>query len=535
MKHFCDLINRLDQTKKTNAKVTALAHYFGNQDEKNTTWAIALLTNKRPKRPIKTADLKLWATELANIPFWLFNESYNVIGDLSETISLVISSPSNGYNATLHQIMEEILTVSKKNDTEKKEWLFKYWENLDPNQLFIFNKLLSGNFRIGVSQQLVFKALAKVYNLDDKVITHKLMGNWLPQNQTINNLLHNANESDFSKPYPFYLACPLDKDFEDLGDLNNWQLERKYDGIRGQLIIRNNEINCWSRGEELMTEKFVEFKDLQNKLPNGTVLDGEILPFKDGEILPFNQMQKRIGRKNATKKMLLDVPLAIFCYDILEFNNDDIRNKPLYERRQILENLLTKYPHNSVKLSPVLTANNWNELNNLRQQAKLLGCEGLMLKNINSVYETGRKRGNWWKWKVEPYTIDAVMLYAQAGHGRRANLFTDYTFAVWDNDVLVPFAKAYSGLTDKEIIEVDAWIKKNIKEKFGPVRSVKPELVFELAFDGINFSPRHKSGIALRFPRIARWRRDKNLEEINTKQDLLNLLNSFILNKNKVY
>jgi DNA ligase-1 len=388
---------------------------------------------------------------------------------------------------------------------------------------------LSGNFRIGVSQQLVYKALAKVYNLDDKIINHKLMGNWLPQQQTIANMLHNADASDFSKPYPFYLAYPLDKPFADLGNLTDWQIERKYDGIRGQLISRNNEINCWSRGEELMTEKFIEFQDLIHQLPNGTVLDGEILPFKNGEILSFNEMQKRISRKNISKKMLADVPLCMICYDVLEFDNEDIRQFPLLERRKILENLLANFPSDLLKLSPVLNPHNWDNLKMLRQEAKAVGCEGLMLKNKNSVYQTGRRRGNWWKWKVEPYTIDAVMLYAQAGHGRRANLFTDYTFAVWDNDVLVPFAKAYSGLTDKEILEVDEWIKKNTKEKFGPVRSVKPELIFELAFEGINISSRHKSGIALRFPRIARWRKDKKLDEINTKQDLLNLLNSFAL------
>jgi len=526
MKNFCDLINQLDETTKTNAKIAALAQYFETEDEKNTTWAIALLTGKRPKRPIKTADLKIWATELAQIPYWLFDECYHVVGDLSETISLVISSKSNGYNIALHKIMEEILAIYKQTDTQKKEWLFTYWENLVPNELFIFNKLLSGNFRIGVSQQLVYKALAKVHNLDDKIITHKLMGNWLPQQQTISDLLHNADASDFSKPYPFYLAYPLDKPFDDLGNLADWQIERKYDGIRGQLICRNNEINCWSRGEELMTEKFIEFQDLINQLPNGVVLDGEILPFKNGKMQSFNEMQKRIGRKNVSKKMLQDVPLCMICYDILEYNNEDIRTLPLMERRKILENLLANYPNNLLHLSPVLITDNWENLNNLRQEAKMLGCEGLMLKNKNSVYETGRRRGNWWKWKVEPYTIDAVMLYAQAGHGRRANLFTDYTFAIWDNDLLVPFAKAYSGLTDKEILEVDAWVKKNTKEKFGPVRSVKPELVFELAFEGINLSPRHKSGIALRFPRIARWRKDKKLEEINTKQDLLDLLNS---------
>jgi DNA ligase 1 len=527
MINFCNLIYQLDETTKTNAKINALVNYFTTIDKKDAIWAIALLTGKRPKRAIKTSDLKLWAVELAQIPYWLFDDSYSVVGDLSETISLLISSSTQSSTKALHLIMLEITLVSKKNEEEKKEWLFNYWKNLSPNELFIFNKLIGGSFRIGVSQQLVYKALAKVYNLDDKIITHKLMGNWLPHTQSIDELLlQNSISSDYSKPYPFYLAYALDIKFEELKSISDWQIERKYDGIRGQLISRNNEIHIWSRGEELMTEKFIEFQELINKLPSGLVLDGEILPLKDGKILSFNEMQKRIGRKNISKKMLLDVPLCMMCYDVLEYNSEDIRTLPLFERRKILETIIKNFPNPLLHLSPLLIAENWKGVDELRNHSKKLGCEGVMLKNKNSNYETGRRRGNWWKWKVEPYTIDAVMIYAQAGHGRRANLFTDYTFAVWDNNELVPFAKAYSGLTDKEIIEVDAWVKKNTREKFGPVRSVNAELVFELAFEGINLSQRHKSGIALRFPRIARWRKDKKVGEINTKQDLLDMLNT---------
>jgi len=527
MKSFSNLYAELDQTTKTSEKVNTMAAYFTHTNAKDCIWAIALLTGRRPKRPIRTSDMEQWATELAQIPFWLFEESYNVVGDLAETISLLVPVYKSNSDSSLSEVMQEIILLVNKPDVEKKQWLYNFWKTFSKDELFVFNKLIMGSFRVGVSQQLVFKALAKAYTIDEKVVAHKLMGSWLPQNTDIKELLLDENHSsDYSKPYPFYLAYQLDVPFSILGNINDWQIERKYDGIRGQIIVRNNAVHVWSRGEELMTDKFIEFEIIKDKIPNGTVLDGEILPFKDNKILSFNEMQKRIGKKNVSKKTLQDVPLCMMCYDLLEYEGKDIRQLPLSTRRKLLEDLINHQPYNVFKLSPILSCNNWKDLNVLRNESKLLGCEGLMLKHKDSTYETGRRRGKWWKWKVDPYTIDAVLIYAQSGHGRRANLFTDYTFAVWDNNELVPFAKAYSGLTDKELLEVDSWIKKNTIEKFGPVRSVKAELVFEIAFEGINASPRHKSGIALRFPRILRWRKDKKKEEINTKADLLQLLHS---------
>lgn len=527
MKSFALLFSALDRTTKTNEKINAMADYFTRTDAKDCIWAIALLTGRKPKRPIRSNNLKTWAAELAGIPYWLFEESYSVVGDLAETISLLVPLQESRVEKSLNEIMQEILRLADEPEENKKEWLYAAWRQFSPDELFVFNKLITGSFRVGVSQQLVFKALAKAYSLDDKTVAHKLMGAWLPQNITLHNLLLSQEiSSDHSKPYPFYLAYQLDVPFEELGAPEDWQVERKYDGIRGQLIVRNDQVHTWSRGEELMTEKFPEFDVLKTCIPNGTVLDGEILPIKDGRILSFNEMQRRIGRKNVSKKMLQDVPLCMMCYDLLEYNGEDIRSLPLRERRRLLEELIAGQPPGLLKLSPVLECKSWDMLDTLRNESKQLGCEGLMLKHKESIYETGRRRGKWWKWKVDPYTVDAVLIYAQSGHGRRANLFTDYTFAVWDNNELVPFAKAYSGLTDKEIIEVDSWIKKNTLEKFGPVRSVKAELVFEIAFEGINASPRHKSGIALRFPRILRWRKDKKKEEINTKADLLQLLHS---------
>lgn len=527
MRSFAALYAALDQTTKTNEKIAAMVQYFARSEAKDSIWAIALLTGRRPKRPIRSLDLKTWATEQAGIPFWLFEESYAVVGDLAETISLLVPFRESASEKSLSELMQEIRALADKTDAEKKEWLYATWQTFSPDELFVFNKLITGSFRVGVSQQLVFKALAKTYALDERVVAHKLMGAWLPDNSNLQELLlSDASSSDHSKPYPFYLAYQLDVPFETLGAVGDWFIERKYDGIRGQIIVREGHVHTWSRGEELMTDKFIELTALRELLPNGTVLDGEILPFKDGRILSFNEMQKRIGRKNVSKKNLQDVPLCMMCYDLLELNGEDIRAKPLEERRRLLEALLMQTSTELLRLSPLLHCESWGQLDQLRNESKLLGCEGLMLKRKDSVYETGRRRGSWWKWKVDPYTVDAVLIYAQSGHGRRANLYTDYTFAVWDNGELVPFAKAYSGLTDKEIVEVDSWIKRNTLEKFGPVRSVKAELVFEIAFEGINASPRHKSGIALRFPRILRWRKDKTKEEINTKADLLQLLHA---------
>lgn len=526
MKAFSDLYTRLDQTTKTNDKVNAMVQYFNEADPADSVWAVALLTGRRPKRPVPTAELKRWATELAVIPAWLFDECYNVAGDLGETVSLLVPATPTGSDKPLRLVMQEIMNLAKEELPEKKSWLLGYWGALGRQELFVFNKLMSGSFRVGVSAQLVFRSLARARDMDEKVVAHKLMGNWLPLNSTLDQLLDASTDHSYSQPYPFYLAYQLDLPFSELGSVEEWQIERKYDGIRGQIVVRNGETHIWSRGEELMNERFVEFASLSGLLPNGTVLDGEVLPYRDGQILNFNALQTRIGRKVLSKKILQEVPLCMMCYDLLEHNGEDIRELPLRTRRKLLEDLLQQHPTPQLQLSPLLPANSWDELPGLRNKAREVGCEGVMLKHKDSRYETGRRRGKWWKWKVDPFTVDAVMVYAQAGHGRRANLYTDYTFAVWDQGELVPFAKAYSGLTDKEIVEVDNWVKRHTLEKFGPVRRVQPELVFEIAFEGINASPRHKSGIALRFPRILRWRRDKKPEEINTKTDLLQLLQS---------
>ncbi|MFC6103395.1 ATP-dependent DNA ligase [Olivibacter domesticus] len=528
MQLFNKLFQAIDQTTSTNAKVNALVDYFHEASTGDILWSIYLLMGKSSGRVIKTALLRQAAYKLSALPTWLFEESYHIVGDLAETIALCLPPPQHTKLYTLSQTMTFLASFSALPDDEKEQTIINRWMEIPASERFLFNKLITGNFRVGVSKQLVIKALAIKYNKTANELAHRLMGNWHPHQTNLEKLILEDILSEKSfEPYPFFLAYQLEGAPEGLGDINEWYVERKFDGIRGQIIVRNEEIFIWSRGEDLLTDKFPEFHPLKHSLPHGTVLDGEILPFKEDEILPFAVMQTRIGRKLLSKKILASAPLVMICYDLLEYKGTDIRDRPLSERRKLLKQLVDGLVVNtSLMLSAPVPCSSWDEVRKAREEARAYKCEGVMLKRKNSIYETGRRRGSWWKWKVDPFTIDGVLVYGQRGHGRRANLYTDYTFAVWDNNELVPFAKAYSGLTDKEILEVDNWIKKNTIDKFGPVRTVTPTLVFELAFEGISASPRHKSGIALRFPRILRWRRDKIADQANTKQDLLKMLDS---------
>lgn len=525
MKAFAALFTEIEQTTKTNAKVDALVRYFSSAEEQDILWCVSILIGKTLKRNIKTSELKSWAAALANLPFWLFEESYHIVGDLAETITLLLPEPAGEKDYSLSETINSLQLMSAYTTEQKQEAIEERWDHMQNAERFVFNKLITGNFRMGVSKQLVIKALAISFGKEESLIAHRLMGQWDPWQTSLQELLLDEGSTGKGyQPYPFFLAYQLDSPVASLGYISEWQVEEKLDGIRGQIIVRDNTLFVWSRGEELMTDKFPEFASLKDLLPDGTVLDGEIIPWKEGKPLPFAIMQTRVGRKNITPKTLQDAPLVMVCYDLLESEGEDIRQKPLSYRRAALETLLATLNDKSLVLSPALACKDWEEVSRVRDKARNENFEGVMLKRLDSAYGTGRRRGDWWKWKVDPLTVDGVLIYAQQGHGRRANLFTDYTFAVWDEGVLVPFAKAYSGLTDKEILEVDNWIKKHTIDKFGPVRSVETALVFELAFEGINRSGRHKSGVALRFPRILRWRKDKIPAEANTKQDLLQLL-----------
>ena len=530
MKEFASLIRELGTSTKTNEKLDALSHYFATADDADKVWVIALFSGRRPKRMISSGFLTLWCMEVVELPAWLFEECYHTVGDLGETIALLLpeTNTNNIPDKSVSYFLESFIQMGKADESVKKDFIVSSWMTMTKDERFVFNKLLTGNFRIGVSQKMIVNALAKTVDLEPSVIAHRISGNWDPSTTSFKELLsEEATSIDFSKPYPFYLAYALDTDANELGPENEWQAEWKWDGIRGQMIKRNNEIFVWSRGEELMTDKFPEYHSLRNLLPDGIALDGEIIPSVDKKPLPFALLQTRIGRKNVTKKHLQDAPIAFFAYDILEYEGQDIREWPLEKRRSLLEDIVIKFDHPVLLLSPVINFSTWEQLAAIRESSREMGSEGIMLKRKSSTYQVGRKVGDWWKWKIDPLVIDAVMIYAQKGHGRRSNLYTDYTFAVKDGDKLVSFAKAYSGLTDKEFGEVDAFVKRNSLEKFGPVRTVKPELVFEIAFEGIAASNRHKSGVALRFPRINRWRKDKKPDEINTLDDLKKMLETY--------
>lgn len=529
MKNFAYLFTRLDQTTKTLKKVEALKEYFEAAPDDDKLWAIALLSHRRPKRPVNTTLLREWATEYSQLPRWLFEESYHIVGDLAETITLVLPEVEESSDHSLTYWLDYLQKIGDLDEESKKEKILKAWKQLPRQERFVFNKLITGSFRIGVSQKLMVRALSEHTGIEQDKLAHRLMGQWRPGDTTFEQLaLHADGDEDLSRPYPFYLCYSLDVKHEDIGDPDEWLAERKWDGIRGQVIVRNRQLFVWSRGEELVTDKYPEYEVFRNALPDGTVLDGEILPWKDNMPLSFNLLQTRIGRKNVTTKILKEAPVVFMAYDLLEYLGEDWRNRTMMERREQLEKIIDNAKTGGVLIkSPVVDFNSWKELEEEREKSRDYNSEGIMLKKLDSVYKSGRRRGGWWKWKVDPLTIDAVMIYAMRGHGRRSNLYTDYTFAVWDADELVPVTKAYSGLTDDELREVDRYVKKNTTEKFGPVRGVVPKLVFEIAFEGINRSTRHKSGVAFRFPRINRWRKDKPAEEADTIENVHQLLEQY--------
>jgi len=543
MKAFADLYTALDASTRTNDKTAALVAYFNMVPREDACWAVYFLTGNRPRQAVPAKKLHEIAADAAGLPLWLFEEAYDSVGDLAETIALILPPPEAASALPLHRwILDRLGTLRTLAEAEQKAALLRYWAELDQHQRFVFNKLITGGFRVGVSALLVIRALAEFTGLDAKLISHRLAGDWQPTPENYAALVSlDAQNFDISKPYPFFLAHPVDdaQTLESqLGNRADWQAEWKWDGIRGQLVKRDGEIFIWSRGEELVSAQFPELIAAAKVLPD-CVLDGEILPNKDGQMMPFAVLQKRLGRKNPAKKILSEAPVIFLAYDVLEIAGEDIRQQPLHQRRDRLHEIIYSVPRagdepNLLQLSDIVRAPSWATLAAARGESRERGCEGLMLKRRDSVYGVGRTRGDWWKWKLAPMTADAVLVYAQRGHGKRASLYSDYTFAIWKTidgaRQLVSFAKAYSGLTNEEITIVDAFIRKNTLEKFGPVRTVKPELVFELGFEGIQRSKRHKSGVAVRFPRMLRMRTDKLAEEADSLESLAHLLGPEVKN-----
>ena len=524
MKRFARLYSDIDATTSTKAKVDAMVEYFVHADAADAAWAVYFLSGGRPKRLIPVRRVAEWAMEESDIPSWLFEESYSSVGDLAETIALLLPlSSASASDTPLHQWVEgRLLPLGDMTEAEQHFAVIAAWRELGGSERYIWNKLITGAFRVGVSEQLVMRALARASGVDEGAVAHRLSGHWAPTAENFRTLVaSDSSDADRSRPYPFYLAYALEGELESLGDASEWQAEWKWDGIRAQLIRRNGNTYIWTRGGDLATDRFPELVTGASLLPDGTVLDGEIMPWKDGAALPFAQLQRRIGRKKLGPKILSDVPIVLITYDVLELAGLDIRSRPLAQRRQALTGLSGRGPF---LLSPTIELRSWDDARAAHGDSRDQRAEGLMLKRLDSEYGVGRRKGSWWKWKVQPFSIDAVMVYAQPGSGRRAMLHSDYTFAVRDGDALVPFAKAYSGLTDAEIRVLDNWIRRHTLEKFGPVRHVEPVQVFELAFEGIQESSRHKSGVAVRFPRIARWRTDKTAAEADTIETLRALL-----------
>lgn len=538
MQAFARLYAELDASTATRAKLAALGRYFRVAAPRDAAWAVYFLAGGRPRQAIPTKLLREAARLRAGLSEWLFEECYQAVGDLAETISLVLPPPATTTHLGLADWIEErLLPLRDLAPEAAMAALNRYWDELDPSGRFLMVKLIGGGFRVGVSRLLVTRALATHGGVDAKRVAERMMGYTDAKHRpTAAHFLSLVQKDDSGEgdsvvsgqPFPFFLAhallAPVDTFAELLGAPSAWQVEWKYDGIRAQLVFRGGDMWVWSRGEELVTDRFPEFAGLVSTVPPGTVIDGEILVWINDAPAPFALLQQRIGRKNLTPKVLRDAPVVLLAYDLLESDGVDWRREPLNARRSRLEQIVAKACDARLLLAPVLAAPSWQDLAVVREEAREKGVEGFMLKERTAPYGAGRTKdvGTWWKWKIDPLSVDAVLIYAQRGHGRRASLYTDYTFAVWDRPddgkerQLVPFAKAYSGLTDAEIRQVDAIIQKTTLEKFGPVRSVRPTLVFELGFEGIQRSSRHKSGIAVRFPRMLRWRHDKPVAEADT-------------------
>ena len=538
---FSKLFEDLDSNNSSNKKVNFLTKYFKLNNNLNNILTIYLLIGKKNKRFISGKSLREYYANIYKIPKWLIDECYSKVGDSAEVIALLLQDKILEKNIkddiSLNELINEILPKLKKLDENKKKLYIKsLWEKISKDNQLIFNKILSGTFRIGVSKGLVVKAISNMTGVDESIILHRLMGELEPIEETYMFLINQKleqKELDY-KPYPFQLANTFDERIKETISVDKYQFEPKWDGIRSQIIKRSNNISIWTRGEELVNKTFPELIKIISHFKNDFVLDGEILIWDENKNRPknFSLLQKRLGRKSPSLKIQKDLPVVFMAYDILEINGKDIRSKILSERRNILEksfsNLISedKSIIGKIKITKLHQISNWIDLEEVKNSARKSNTEGLVIKDKQSEYVPGRKKGNWWKYKIDPMQLDGILIYARPGSGKRADLYTDYSFGIWEDNKLVKFANAYSGLNNEEIRELDKWIRRNTLEKFGPVRSVKPELVFEISFDNIQISKRHKSGIALRFPRITKWRRDKNIMEADNLENALKMISN---------
>jgi DNA ligase 1 len=566
VKAFADLYRELDAATSTRRKQFALQSYLraASADPsayESAAWTVYFLAGGKPRQFVSTRVMREVSLDLCDLPEWLFEECRETVGDFAETLSLLLPTPQAPEEVSLAEwIGGRLPSLRHMKDAERAATLRGWIDVMPQEQRLVFFKLITGSFRVGVSKLNVVNALASVSGVDARTMAQRMMG----FTQTARGLhgedfasLLNPGEDGWrnTQPYPFFLAHPLQAPVEVLDELlgppADWLVEWKFDGIRAQLLRRGGEWRLWSRGEELVNDAFPELGDIASRLPDGTALDGEIVVGRPrdapvvqvdaiDDIAPFASLQRRLGRKALSAKVLQDLPSLFIAYDLLEMGGDDLRERPQAERRKALEALVERLCRNEaalggvlpLRLSPAIRGASWEALFSLRETARDVGVEGMMLKPLAAPYGVGRRKGaageHWWKWKLDPMSVDAVMIYAQRGHGRRSGVYSDYTFALWDGEgadrALVPFAKAYSGLTDAEMRQVDGRIRKTTIQNYGPVRSLEPTMVFELGFEGIAKSSRHKSGVAVRFPRMLRWRHDKPVEEADTLERLRALL-----------
>ena len=527
MKEFAVLLDKLALTPSRNRKIEYLSDYFAQTPDPDRGLALAALTGALDFKLIKAGRLKEIVT--AHVDPHLFKLSYSYVGDLGETIALIWPTYEAGQPLPpLHQIIEEFETTKKADIPALIE---NYLNIMHPHERWAMIKLATGGLRIGVSARLAKGAVAAFGGVSLQEI-EEIWHGLKPPYQKLFAWLDGQAEKPVIRHsdtfHPLMLSTPIDeeKDFEKLAP-EDFSAEWKWDGIRVQIVSDGNTKAMYSRtGDDISAA----FPDVVNAVNGSAVLDGELLVGTADENgvfapRPFNDLQQRLNRKTVSAKQMKESPAFVRVYDILFDGEEDVRGKFLTHRREILEDWFEKNPQTRLDLSEHIAFKTWGELGAIRQKgADEAGHEGVMIKLKSSVYVPGRPKGLWFKWKRDPYTLDTVMMYAQRGHGKRSSYYSDYTFGVWKGNEIVPIGKAYSGFTDEELVELDKFVRYNTVQRFGPVREVKKELVLEVAFDSAHVSARHKSGVALRFPRISRIRWDKPVQEIDTLENVERLI-----------
>ncbi|MDF1736584.1 MAG: cisplatin damage response ATP-dependent DNA ligase [Minwuia sp.] len=521
MQAFAELLDRLSTAPGRNARLDLIAAYLRSAPDPDRGYALASLAGDlklRAARPAMIRDLVAERTDPE-----LFRLSYDYVGDLAETVSL-LWPPDRTANATprLSEIIEG-LTRAKRGQVP--ELVAGWLDRLDPTGRWALLKLVTGGLRVGISGRLARTALTRLGEVDLAAVEEVWHAVEPPYTELFDWLEGRAERPSLSEAMifrPLMLAHPLEMDDRSRLDLSDYRAEWKWDGIRVQLALRGGQGRLFSRtGDDISGA----FPDLMQALAGDAVLDGELLVMRADGVGSFNDMQQRLNRKTVSAKLQAEHPVGIRLYDILFDADRDCRDLSFVERREVLQDWLVHHASPRLDLSPLVPATDWESLSAARADPPHPAIEGVMLKRADSPYQAGRPRGLWFKWKREPHRVDCVMMYAQRGHGRRSSLYSDFTFGAWRDDELVPVGKAYFGFTDAELKELDRFVRGNTVDRYGPVRAVNQSLVLEIAFDGVNRSRRHKSGVAMRFPRIARIRWDKPAAEADTVEMLERLIN----------